>query len=66
MATFISWTRKSTRGERHSGAKLTEDDVREIRGLTGKMPQYDVAALFGISRAQACRIQKGNNWGWLQ
>jgi hypothetical protein len=56
----------STRGERHNMAKLTEADIRSIRSLRGRLPQFKVAARFGISKAQASRIQNGKNWGWLK
>jgi hypothetical protein len=48
------------RGERHGSVKLTETAVSEIRAMTG--PLGRIAALYGISRAQACRIRTRRNW----
>lgn len=60
--------RKLPRGSKHAGAKLTEDDVREIRRLDGKMKRKDVAAKFGVSYWHVRDIQKGKclAWTWLE
>lgn len=51
------------RGERHSDAKLTEDDVRSIRSLCESgMMQKTVAGIFGIDRSQVTRIMSGKAW----
>lgn len=50
------------RGEKHGRAKLTLDQVREIRRLRGAVTGVAVARMFGISRAQVSRIQTGKKW----
>jgi hypothetical protein len=54
------------RGERHGHSKLTEAEVRQIRGLRGKKSQEELAALFGVSRANIHAIHARKTWGWLQ
>lgn len=51
------------RGERHHQAKLTETDVREIRGqaATG-MTQTAIAAHFGVHRSTVSDILTGKWW----
>ncbi len=56
----------SPKGERHGQAKLTDDDVREIRrlnetGISGRK----IAQRFGVSRWSVQDILSGRNWGWL-
>ena len=53
------------RGERHSRAKLTEADVREIRSLQGKMTQSALARRFGVSPATLREILIRKIWAWL-
>lgn len=50
------------RGATNARAKLSEDDVREIRALAGTMPQRKIAARFGISQGQVCRIVLRTRW----
>jgi len=55
------------KGEKHPHAKLTENDVRQIRllsktGLTHK----EIGNKFGICRRQAGDIINLVNWGWLK
>lgn len=45
------------------GAKLTEDDVREIRASTDS--QRVTAARFGIDRTNVHKIVTRKSWGWL-
>lgn len=54
------------RGERHPNAKLTWEQVCEIRGRMGIERQHDLAARFGIARSTVQRIQKGERWGHPQ
>ena len=58
--------RKPTIGELHGMAKLTLDNVREIRRLFGKMTQVSMARIFGVSTAQISRIKTGKRWGKVQ
>lgn len=51
-------------GERNPAAKLTEEQVVEIRELyaTGKYLHKELAPLFGITRKAACQITNGGRW----
>lgn len=52
-----------TRGEDNGRAKLTEDDVREIRRLrAGGWLQCEIAEEFGIIRQQVSRICNCKQW----
>lgn len=54
-------------GMRNAAAKLSEEDVREIRRLAqeGRVYQRDIAAQFGIGQSQVSRIKKGIEWSHL-
>lgn len=54
------------RGERHPMARLSADDVREIRLLIDKMPQTQIASKFGVSQAAISGIRRREKWGWLE
>jgi len=58
---------RSCYGERRPDAKLTESDVREIRGLlsTGKS-QHAIAAMFGINQATVSLIARRKIWKHLE
>lgn len=55
---------RSNRGEMRWSAKLTEAQVREIRGLIaeGCASDRDIAPLFGVSPASIRRIRHGEAW----
>jgi len=55
------------KGQKHHHAKLTENDVREIRLLskTG-LTHNQISEKFGICRRQAGDIINLVNWGWLK
>lgn len=53
------------RGVDTPSAKLTEDDVRRIRALRGKMFQRDIAKLFGVTQGNVGYIQRRATWAWL-
>lgn len=53
-------------GERHGMAKLTEDDVRAIRQLSGEISNRKLAAVFGVSPASISRARNGVDWGWVE
>lgn len=53
------------RGERQGRHKLTEDDVRGIRLLTG-MTNASIAAIYGVNRMTICDIFYKRTWGWLE
>lgn len=50
----------STKGEAHWKAKLTADDVREIRTSTEKRPV--LASRFGVCVAMITRIRQRKSW----
>jgi hypothetical protein len=56
----------SNRGERCGSAKLTEDDVRTIRGLEGHMTQQGIADRFGVHLMTVNSILRRKNWSWLK
>jgi hypothetical protein len=55
----------SLRGTGHNMVKLTEDQVREIRGLFGALTESKIAERYGVSRGAVNDIRRGRNWGWL-
>lgn len=54
------------RGERSGQAKITRDDVKNIRSLEGKMSHRLIASKFGISTGYVSHILTRRNWGWLE
>jgi hypothetical protein len=53
----------AARGESNGNAKLTPDDVREIRRLhAGGMGQLKIAKLFGMSKCPISLIVSGRTW----
>jgi len=55
----------SNRGERQWMARLTEADVRAIRGLAGEVSGKDIAARFGLHQSYVSQIIHRRRWGWL-
>lgn len=57
-------TMNPLRGEKHHAAKLTENNVREIREIyvIGNVNQRQLAKLYGVSRWQIGRIIRGQGW----
>jgi predicted DNA-binding protein (UPF0251 family) len=54
---------KASRGEEHCHAKLTEDDVREIRQLVGAgLLQREIAKRFGVHRSVVAKIVNRTRW----
>ncbi len=55
-------------GEDNSGAKLTAEDVMEIRRLRRetKLPQQEIADLFGIDRKNVSHIERRKTWAHLE
>lgn len=56
------------RGERQGSAKLSSDDVREIRRLTGApsgMSQREIADRYGVDRTTVSGILHRRSWSWL-
>ena len=55
------------KGEDHGMAKITEEDVREIKDrLEGGEPQYSIAEDYPISRAMVSRINTGQKWSHVE
>lgn len=50
------------KGDKHPGAKLTEDAVRYIREQRGIRTGADLARQFGITRSQVSSIQHRKTW----
>jgi hypothetical protein len=50
-------------GSRHGQAKLTENQVLEIR--RDKRKRKEIAAAYGISPTSVTYIKQGATWGWL-
>jgi len=53
-----------TKGIAHSNAKLTEDNVREIRRLyaTGNFTQQELALRFGVNQQRISKIVNRQTW----
>lgn len=58
----LLWPEARPTGERHPNAKLTEEQVREIRRLAVMMTQKDLAARFNVSQNTISRILLRNAW----
>ncbi len=54
------------RGEQSNFAKLTLNQVQEIRSLAGMMKQVEIARRFNVCPATICLILNGQNWRNLQ
>ena len=67
MNDMIERGRQANRnGELNGRAKLTEDDVREIRVLLGTgIIQKEIAERFGISQITISRIKRKQAWSYL-
>jgi len=53
------------RGEKNSCAKLSENDVREIKKLLPSIEKKVLAKRFNVSPTAIWHIETGRNWGWL-
>lgn len=63
------FTSKSTRGERHWGARLNRNDIVDIRRqiTNGRWGILTVLAKrYGVTVQQISRIKHGKVWRWLQ
>lgn len=49
-------------GEQNVSAKLTAEQVAEIRKRRGLQLQRDIAVEFSVTRKTICRIQVGESW----
>lgn len=50
------------RGEKHPGAKLKEEDVKEIFKLSGQLSQRAIAEKFNVTQGLVQRILKHKTW----
>lgn len=55
----------SNRGSRHGNAKLTDEQVLEIKALLGTTSQSAIGRLFGVSQGTVHLIARGKIWSWL-
>lgn len=53
-------------GEKSHKAKLTDSDVRLIRGLLGELPCAVIARKFDVSRQTISGIKHGHKWTHVQ
>lgn len=54
------------RGSKNALAKLTEDQVRHIRSMTGRIVQQRLAEQYGVAPSLISKIQSGKEWAWLK
>jgi len=55
------------KGEKHHNAKLTKEDVIQMRSLrTSGLIYKEIGSLFGVTRRHASDVVRGINWGWLK
>jgi len=57
---------RSSRGENNTSSLLSNNDVRIVRGLLGKIPHRVIAGMFGVTRTAITAISTGRTWGWLE
>ena len=50
-------------GEAHGRAKVTEENVRNIR--TSSLTLRELSLIYGIGQTQLSRIRSGKSWRWL-
>jgi hypothetical protein len=51
------------KGERHPRAKLTQDDVDEIRIMRGfGFTHKELGRMYGVSRSNISQILRGESW----
>ncbi len=53
---------RSARGAKNGRAKLTEDQVREIRAMKGTMLARDIGAKFGVGEDTVYLIHQRQTW----
>lgn len=57
---------KGHKGEKNGISKLTEKSVREIRALSGVLPQREIAAKFGVHQGVIHRVIKRKAWAHVE
>jgi hypothetical protein len=63
LHSYYTLGKKPQRGEEHGMAKLTEDQVIQIRSMPGS--HSDIAMLFGVSGKQISNIKSRHSWRHL-
>jgi NUMOD4 motif/HNH endonuclease len=53
---------QSNRGEHHGLTTLTWDQVCNIRAMIGKVPQNELARMYGVSKQTITNIKTGHTW----
>jgi len=58
---------RNNRGEDHPMARLTVEQVKEIKNLLteGKLYERQIGEMFNVSRDIVSKIKQGKNWGWV-
>lgn len=57
----------SNRGTQHGRARLTEEDVKQIRRMAAAgRPQAEMMAQFGIAQTTVSQIVTRKTWAWLE
>lgn len=57
---------RSRAGEKHHNARLTPQMVNEIRDLSGRMPQWKIARMYGVSQPTVSDIVTHRRWSHLR
>ena len=58
---------RTTKGEKNAGAKLTDDQVREIkRRLRAGEPQKEIAKDYDVGQTVISRIRSGKRWSHIE
>lgn len=55
----------SNRGTQQHSARMSEDDIREIRTLAATMRVKDIAQKFGLHQSYVSQIISRKRWAWL-
>jgi len=60
--------RQPPRGAKHGRARLTRENIQEIRALyaTGEYLQRELGEQFGVSRGYVSQIVGREAWAWLE
>ena len=53
-------------GQKSPSAKLTEDNVREIRVMAADQKTKDIAKKMGVGVSAINSVLRGQTWGWLE
>lgn len=57
---------KKAKGSVNGNSSLTEDEVRGIKSLKGKMPNNAIAKKYGVSGSTVGRIFSGRTWSHIE